>query len=74
MRRRLPCADADPIRWLAAGIDLAHSMLSRRRRQPPKAASPNRLGPPSDSVSVRPTSLPSVLRAIVGIREKPKSP
>jgi hypothetical protein len=66
--------DADPIGWLAAGTDLAHAMLSRRLRQPPTLASPSRLRPPPDTVSARPTALPSALGPIVGIREKPKSP
>jgi hypothetical protein len=74
MRRRLHCADADPIGWLAAGIDLAHAMLSRRRRQPPTPASPSRLRPPPVTVSTRPTALPSALGPIHGIRAKPKSP
>jgi len=74
MRRRSHCADADPIRWLAAGIDPAHSMLSRRLRQPPRAASPSRLAPPPDSVSARPASLSSAPPPIAGIPTTLKSP
>lgn len=74
MRRRSHRADADPIRWLAAGIDPAHSMLSGRRSALPKVASPTRLGPPLDSASARPTSLPSASSPIAGTRAKPKSP
>jgi hypothetical protein len=74
MRRRLRCDDADPIRWLAAGIDLAHAMLCRRIRRPPTVGPPSRLGPVLGAVSARLTSLPSAPRPIAGIRPRPKSP
>jgi hypothetical protein len=74
MRRRPHCADADPIRWLAAGIDLAHAMLSHRIRRPPRMGSQSRLGPLTDAVSARQMSLPSAPRPIAGIRAKPESP
>jgi len=74
MRRLSHCAHADPIRWLAAGIDPTHSMLSSRLSQPPRVASPNRLAAPPDSVSARPTSLSSAPRPIAGIRTTLKSP
>jgi hypothetical protein len=74
MRRRSHCADADPIRWLAAGIDPLHAMPFGRRRQPPRVASPSRLRPPPVTVSARPTALPSALGPIPGIPAKPKSP
>jgi hypothetical protein len=74
MRQRSHCADADPTRWLAAGIDLAHAMLSRFPRQPPTPASPSGLRPPPDTVSALPTALPSALGPIAAIQAKPKSP
>ena len=74
MRRRSHCNDADPIGWLAAGIDLAHAMLSHRIRRAPRVGSPSRLGTLPDAVSAQPTLLPSALRPVAGIRAKPKSP
>jgi hypothetical protein len=74
MRRRTHCADADPIRWLAAGIDPTHATPSGRRSQQPNVTSPSRLGSHLDTVWARPTSLPSAPRPIVGTRAKPKSP
>jgi hypothetical protein len=74
MRRRPHCNDADPIGWLAAGIDLARAMLLRRIRRPPRVGPPSRPGPIPHSVSARPTLLPPAPRLIVGIRPKPKSP
>jgi hypothetical protein len=74
MTRPAHCPDADPIRWLAAGIDRAHAMLSRHLRQPPKVASATPLRSPLDTVSAWPTSLPSALGPSDGIRANPKSP
>src|SRR5262245_32172997 len=74
MRRRPHCKDADPIGWLAAGIDLARAMLPPRIRRPPTVAPPSRPGPLPGAVSARPTALPSALGPIPGIRANPKSP
>ena len=74
MRRRPHCNDADPIGWLAAGIDPARAMLSHRIRRPPGVGSPSRVAPLPDAVSARPTFLPPAPRPIAGILAKPKSP
>jgi hypothetical protein len=74
MRRQPHCNDADPIGWLAAGIDLARAMLSRRIRRPPTVGPPSRLGLLPRAVSARLTTLPSAPRPIAGIRPKPQSP
>ena len=59
MRRRSHCADADPIGWLAAGIDPARAMLSRHIRRPPRVGPPSRLAPPPDTV-LDPAYVPAV--------------